>query len=76
MWLFSKAFPMMMRGDKIRHKNWPQDYYIYLNEEKVYDSNGNLFIEDIEYFLSFNKIIFDAAGTIWELYDDDYEAHL
>jgi hypothetical protein len=76
MWLFSRAFPMMFRGDKIRHKKWPLDYYIFAKEDKIFDSNGNVFVEDIEYFLAVNKIVYDAAGSVWELYDDDYEAHL
>ena len=76
MWLFSKAFPMMTRGEKIRHRRWPLDYYIYIKDGNIFDSCDNLFVEDIEYFFSSNKIVYDNAGTVWELYIDDFEVHL
>lgn len=68
MFIFSKAFPLMQKGYRIRHKKWPDLYFITLKENKVYDSNDNLFIHDFKEFLELQSETADAAGHMWEIY--------
>jgi hypothetical protein len=68
MFIFSKAFPLMQKGYRIRHKNWPDLYFITLKENRVYDSNDNLFIYDFKEYLELQSETADAAGHKWEIY--------
>ena len=68
MFIFSKAFPLLEKGYRIRHKKWPDLYFITLNNNQVFDSQGNLFIEDYIKFLEEQKETSDAAGHMWEIF--------
>jgi hypothetical protein len=68
MFIFSKAFPLMQKGYRIRSKKWPELYFITLKENKVFDSNGNLYVENFEEYLKIQSETADAAGHIWEIY--------
>jgi hypothetical protein len=68
MFIFSKAFPLLEKGYRIRHKRWPDLYFIMLKENKVYDSSDNLYIEDFQDYVAKNSEVSDAAGHIWEIY--------
>ena len=68
MFIFSKAFPLMEKGYRIRHKNWPDLYFISLKDNQVYDSSENLFIEDFEVYFERQAEVADAAGHVWEIY--------
>ena len=37
MFIFSKAFPLMKKGYRIRSRKWPDLYFITLEENKVYE---------------------------------------
>jgi len=76
MFIFSKAFPLMKKGYRIRHKRWPELYFILLKENKVYDSSGNLYSEDFEDYLIKNSDVQDNAGHIWELYYEVLDENL
>ena len=58
----------MDKGYRIRHKNWPDLYFIFLKENKVYDSSENLYIEDYEVYFNRQAEVADAAGHVWEIY--------
>ena len=58
----------MEKGYRIRHKRWPDLYFIMLKENKVFDSSDNLFIENFEDYVAKNSVVADAAGHIWEIY--------
>jgi len=68
MFIFSKAFPLMKKGYRIRNRKWPKHYFILFEENKVYDSSRNLYTEDFEEFLNSNSDVADNAGHIWEIY--------
>ena len=68
MFIFSKAFPLMEKGYRIRHKNWPELYFITLKNNQVYDSSENLYIEDFALYLNLQAEVADAAGHVWEIY--------
>lgn len=65
----------MKKGIKIRQKFWPQDYYIYIKGENIYDSLGNLYISDYDEFYQKNIQAYDHHYT-YDIYDDDIEPHL
>jgi hypothetical protein len=68
MFIFSKAFPLMQKGYRIRSKRWPELYFITLVDNKIFDSNGNLFVNNFEEHLKLQSETADAAGHIWEIY--------
>lgn len=69
--LFSQmSRPMIDLGLKIRSRRWPEDYYIYRNEEKIIDSMGNVFFNSWEDYFILHQTVLDNAGPIWEVYDD------
>lgn len=72
---FSKAFSLMKKGIKIRQKFWPEDYYIHMKGDHIFDSLGNLYISDVEEFYKNNKEAYDHHFT-YDIYDDDIEPHL
>lgn len=72
---FSKAFSLMKKGIKIRQKFWPEDYFIFMKGNHVYDSLGNLYISNVEEFYKNNKEAYDHHFT-YDIYDDDIEPHL
>jgi hypothetical protein len=76
MMLFSRAFTNLKSGCCIRYKNWPEDYYIYKNEENIIDSMGNCFAQDMHEFYNNNSHIFDNAGPKWEIYDEVRDINL
>ena len=76
MFVFSIALKYFQSGCKIQHKNWSKDYYIYIKGEEIIDSMGNLFYPNVNEYISANKIILDAAGVVWDVYDDDIDLHL
>ena len=76
MFIFSIALKYFRSGCKIQHKNWHRDYYIYIEGEKIMDSMNNLFYPDVNEYISRNLIILDAAGNVWEVYDDVLDLHL
>lgn len=68
MFIFSKAFPLLEKGYRIRHKNWPELYFLTLIDNEVYDSLGNLYIEDFKQYFKLQAETSDAAGHMWEIY--------
>ena len=65
----------MKKGIKVRQKFWPQDYYIYIKGENIYDSLGNLYISNYDEFYKNNIQVYDHHYT-YDIYDDDIEPHL
>jgi len=69
--LFSQITrPLITLNLKVRHKRWPEAYYIYRNEEKLMDSLGNLFYYSWEEFIRQNEHILNNAGPVWEIYEE------
>ena len=69
--LFSQmARPLIALGLKVRSKNWPEDYYIYRNDNLLLDSMGNEFYHSWEEFLRLNQHILNNAGPVWEIYEE------
>ena len=58
----------MEKGYRIRHKNWPELYFLTLVDNEVYDSLGNLYIEDFKQYFKLQSETSDAAGHMWEIY--------
>ena len=72
--LFSQITrPLIALKLKVRSRNWPEDYYIYRNEEKLMDSMGNEFYHSWEEFIRLQQHIINNAGPVWEIYEEvDY----
>ena len=69
--LFSQmARPLVSLGLKVRSRNWPEDYYIYRDEEKLIDSMGNEFFHSWNEFFIMHQDILNNAGPIWEIYEE------
>lgn len=69
--LFSQVTrPLIASGLKVRSRKWPEDYYIYRNEDKLMDSMGNEFYFNWEEFIRLHQHIFNNAGPIWEIYEE------
>ena len=58
----------MQKGYRIRHKKWPDLYFIFLKDNKVYDCFENLYVEDFDEYLKKQSETADAAGHTWEIY--------
>jgi hypothetical protein len=76
MFLFSRILVFLKDGYKIQMKTWTKDYYIYLKENSLYDSSGNLYYPDFNEYLKNNLHILDNSGHTWEVIDDDLDLHL
>ena len=72
--LFSQmSRPLVSLGLKVRSRNWPEDYYIYRDNEKLMDSMGNEFYFSWEEFFIRHQEILNNAGPVWEIYEEvDY----
>ena len=72
--LFSQITrPLIALKLKVRSRNWPEDYYIYRDKEKLMDSMGNEFYHCWEEFFKYNQETLNNAGPIWEIYEEvDY----
>ena len=69
--LFSQVTrPLIALKLKVRSKNWPEDYYIYRDEEKLMDSMGNDFYHSWEEFIREHQHILNNAGPVWEIYEE------
>ena len=69
--LFSQVTrPLIALKLKVRSKNWPEDYYIYRDEEKLMDSMGNDFYHSWEEFIRLHQHIINNAGPVWEIYQE------
>jgi hypothetical protein len=69
--LFSQMTrPLISGGLKIRSRRWPEDYYIYRDEDKLVDSMGNLFYYSWEEFIKLHQHILNNAGPVWEIYEE------
>ena len=69
--LFSQmSRPLVSLGLKIRSRRWPEDYYIYRDEEKSIDSLGNEFFHSWEELFKNHQHILNNAGPIWEIYEE------
>ena len=69
--LFSQmSRPLIALNLKVRSRNWPEDYYIYRDEEKLIDSMGNEFYHSWEEFFINQQDILNNAGPIWEIYEE------
>jgi hypothetical protein len=51
-------------------------YFITLEENKVHDSSGNLYMEDFEDYLVKNSDVQDNAGHVWEIYYEILDENL
>jgi|APGre2960657373_1045057.scaffolds.fasta_scaffold137448_2 hypothetical protein len=76
MFLFSRILVFLKDGYKIQMRTWTKDYYIYLKENSLYDSSGNLYYPDFNEYLKNNLHILDNSGHTWEVIDDDLDLHL
>ena len=76
MFIFSIALKYFKSGCKIQHKHWHKDYYIFIENEEIIDSLGNLYYPNVTEYISANKTILDAAGFVWDIYDDDLDPYL
>jgi hypothetical protein len=76
MFLFSRILVFLKDGYKIQMKTWTKDYYIYLKENSLYDSSGNLYYPDFNEYLKNNLHILDNSGHTWDVIDDDLDLHL
>jgi hypothetical protein len=70
------VFVLEKDGYKIQMRTWTKDYYIYLKENSLYDSSGNLYYPDFNEYLKNNLHILDNSGHTWEVIDDDLDLHL
>ena len=65
--------PLITLKLKVRSRNWPEDYYIYRDDEKLMDSMGNEFYHSWEEFIRLHQHIINNAGPVWEIYEEvDY----
>ena len=65
--------PLIAMGLKVRSRKWPEDYYIYRNNEKLMDSMGNEFYYSWEEYIRLHQETLNNAGLIWEIYQEvDY----
>jgi hypothetical protein len=62
--------PLISSKLKIRSRKWPEDYYIYRDQEKLMDSMGNEFYYSWEEFIRLHQDILNNAGPIWEIYEE------
>ncbi len=69
--LFSQITrPLIALKLKVRSKNWPEDYFIYRDKEKLIDSMGNEFYHSWEEFIRLHQHIINNAGPVWEIYEE------
>lgn len=69
--LFSQmSRPLVALGLKVRSRKWPEDYYIYRDDEKILDSMGNIFFHSWKEFFITQQDILNNAGPIWEIYEE------
>ena len=68
---FSVALRYFLLGEKIAHKDWKNDYFIFRCENTIIDSMGNLFYPDLDEFISITKIIYEAGGKVWNVYEEN-----
>ena len=69
--LFSQmSRPLIALNLKIRSNRWPEDYYIYRDDEKILDSMGNIFFYSWEVFFRLHQETLNNAGPIWEIYEE------
>jgi hypothetical protein len=69
--LFSQITrPLIALKLNVRSQKWPEDYYIYRDEEKLMDSMGNEFYYSWEEFIRLHQHILNNAGPIWEIYEE------
>ena len=69
--LFSQMCrPLISLKLKIRSRKWPEDYYIYRDQEKLMDSMGNEFYYSWDEFIRLHQDILNNAGPIWEIYEE------
>jgi hypothetical protein len=76
MFLFSRILVFLKYGYKIQMRTWTKDYYIYLKENSLYDSSGNLYYPDLNEYLKNNLHVLDNSGYVWDVCDDDLDLHL
>ena len=76
MMLFSRAYKNLKHGFRIRNKQWPEDYYIYKQEETIMDSMGNIFAQDENEFYNNNSHVYDNAGPKLEIFDEVSDINL
>lgn len=69
--LFSQITrPLIALKLKVRSRKWPEDYYIYRDEEKLMDSMGNEFYYSWEEYIRLHQETLNNGGPIWELYEE------
>jgi hypothetical protein len=69
--LFSQITrPLIALKLNVRSQKWPEDYYIYREEEKLMDSMGNEFYYSWEEFIRLHQEILNNAGPVWEIYEE------
>ena len=69
--LFSQTTRALISlGLKTRSRKWPEDYYIYRDEDKLMDSMGNEFYYSWEEFIKLQQHILNNAGPVWEIYEE------
>ena len=76
MYNFEKAFQLLNKGHKIRKSYWPETYHIFLENECIFDSMGNLYVFDRLIYETSHKTTENAAGKIWELYHEITDSNL
>jgi hypothetical protein len=71
MFLFSRILRSLIYLNlKVRSRKWPEDYYIYRDDKRLLDSHGNIYHHSWESYVSNNSTVLNAAGHIWEIYEE------
>ncbi len=69
--LFSQTTRALISlGLKTRSRKWPEDYYIYKEDDKLIDSMGNVFFHSWQEFFIKHQDILNNAGPVWEIYEE------
>ena len=56
---FNEAFNFMIQGEKIRCTSWHKNYFIFINNEQIYDSMNNLFAYDKNIYFDFLDVKYE-----------------
>ncbi len=67
---FNEAFQFMLQGKKIRCLAWHKNYFIFINNEQIYDSMNNLFAYDKNIYFDSNAEILEHSDHKWEIYSE------
>ena len=67
---FNEAFNFMIQGEKMRCLSWHKNYFIFINNEQIYDYMNNLFAYDKDIYFNCNTEILEHSDHKWEVYSE------